>query len=78
MSADTEMLQLLHEYYEQPDSPSKLGLPQGHVDIWKLEDTISKNDAAEWHWQGKTCSVCGYDEVVVWDQVNGYRCERHR
>ena len=72
-----EMRALLKKHYEQPDSPNKLGLTQGHVDIWKLEDTISSHPE-EWGWQGKTCAVCSLPECTLWSQETGYRCEGHR
>lgn len=70
-----EMRVLLKEYYEQPDSPNKLGLPGGHVDIWKLANTIEDN-TDEWGWQKSKCGVCG-ERAVQFDQSQGYRCEAH-
>jgi hypothetical protein len=75
--SDPDMRQLFHDYYEQPDSPDKLGLPQGHVDFWKLEATMSDN-AEIWGWRTERCAVCPSDEVVYWDTEKGYRCEAHR
>jgi hypothetical protein len=75
--SDQDMRQLFHDYYEQSDSPNKLSLPQGHVDFWKLEATISAN-ADAWGWRNRRCKTCGSDEAVYWDREKGYRCEAHR
>ena len=76
MSTDYEMQAMLKKFYEQPDSPNKLGLPQGHVDIWKLENTIEDNPD-DWGWQRSKCTICG-ERAIYFDSIAGYRCEDHQ
>ena len=75
---DQKMLRLFREYYEQSDSPNKLGLSQGHVDVWQLETTFSGNQSLG-DWGLRSCAAEGCQgEVVYWDREKGYRCSSHR
>ena len=64
--AEPDMKALFHEYYETPNSPSKLTAMR---DGWKLEETWNN----DWPWP--PCVVCGKDSEI-WTQELGYRCRK--